>query len=745
MITMKFYTILTSVLLFYVACLLFPIKLAAQYTKADSILVYSYIDRAETHFTNSNYDSALFYCTKAEALSLQTNFKSGYLSALIEATDIYIDKDELQTASTLTNKVNKLGLQIKDSLATAISWLQMAQIKMYSDDFDGALVLFDKSLKYYLADHPTKHSALAYNDMGYTWGRKGELSKQAECLVKSINIYEEYFPHEYGELGIAFSNLSTVFYHLNQLHKAIEYAKKSLVYKEKNGNIDKLSIGCCNISQFYNSIDKVESEKYLQLCVKYALESKKQERIVHSYVTASNFYSANHKPEAALEYELKTIAILETEINDPAMLARRYMAAGNLSSMLEKDSLVCMAYYNKAWAIIQGSPEKISTRDYYLQISNYFYSHQNYLQAYSNYKLYVLYKDSIVLETTRSSIAEIETKYEAKKKDEAIDRLNISQQIKQLEIEKQKAVIAGNTLEAKRKEDEIAFLVQQQELQDARIKQQAAELEKQTLLTKYNQQQLTLAEQQKELQQKELQVQKQAKNIIYVAVGGLLLFCVFAFNRYKLRKKLQQQNELLTIRNSIARDLHDEIGSTLTSIKILSQVSKNNLLKDNEKAATMLTQITDQSEQMQQVMSDIVWAITPDNDKLKNMLTYMREYANHILEPRNIAAKFIVNENLLDQSLDMKQRRDVFLIYKEAVNNVVKYAKASVVTITLSKDADGMLLKIQDDGQGFDTTTIKRSNGLKNMEKRAEGLGGFAKITSQKEIGTTISIFIPTT
>ena len=211
------------------------------YTVADSAAIFSFINKAEDFFTNGNYDSALFYCNQAENLSKQKNFKKGQAYALIEATDVYIDKDDLDKAQTNAIEVNKIGLQLKDSLITAITWMQMAQVKMYGNFFDDAIPLFEKSLQYYLSKHPTRYSALAYNDLGYTWGRKGDLGKQASYLIQSISIYEKYFPAQYGEIAIALNNLSTVYYSLNQRDKAIEYAKQSLVYRAKTGDVSTAS------------------------------------------------------------------------------------------------------------------------------------------------------------------------------------------------------------------------------------------------------------------------------------------------------------------------------------------------------------------------------------------------------------------------------------------------------------------------------------------------------------------------
>jgi two-component system sensor histidine kinase UhpB len=202
---------------------------------------------------------------------------------------------------------------------------------------------------------------------------------------------------------------------------------------------------------------------------------------------------------------------------------------------------------------------------------------------------------------------------------------------------------------------------------------------------------------------------------------------------------------LLMVRNNIARDLHDEIGSTLTSIKILSQVSHNNLQKDQGKASSMLEKITEQSSQMQQGMSDIVWAIAPDNDKMENMVVRMREYITHTLEPKNIRTNFEVDEALLSKSISMEHRRDFFLVFKEAINNAAKYSGAGLVDIRLSGDNRKIQLAISDDGVGFDTGRITSSNGIRNMRTRTEALNGKFNIQSSSGKGVKLEIEIPAT
>jgi len=245
----------------------------------------------------------------------------------------------------------------------------------------------------------------------------------------------------------------------------------------------------------------------------------------------------------------------------------------------------------------------------------------------------------------------------------------------------------------------------------------------------------------------ELEIGKQ-KATITIIIGSVILLALMAvgvFNRYQLKKKLQQQQALLEMRNDIARDLHDELGSTLTSIHILSQVSRNHLHLDKEgRAYSLLEKITEQSRQMQQSMSDIVWAIRSDNDKIENMMVRMREYLAETLEAKNIAIRFEAAEELLGYSFSMQQRKDIFLIFKEAVNNAAKYAACTLLEVSFRLCDGRILLEVKDNGVGFEPDKLRSGNGLNNMRTRSASLSGECRIDAAPGKGTTVLLDLPT-
>ncbi len=188
----------------------------------------------------------------------------------------------------------------------------------------------------------------------------------------------------------------------------------------------------------------------------------------------------------------------------------------------------------------------------------------------------------------------------------------------------------------------------------------------------------------------------------------------------------------------IARDLHDEMGSTLSSISILSEAALRGLQADIDRAR--FSTIGNRARQMMETMSDIVWSVNPQNDSMENVLQRMKEFAVEILEPQEIALHFEANETVKNLNLPMEQRKDFYLLFKEAVNNAAKYSDASDLWVTVQTDGGGLSLEVRDNGKGFDPAQVKRGNGLWNMERRAERMGGKFELESGVGEGTTVQV-----
>jgi signal transduction histidine kinase len=141
-------------------------------------------------------------------------------------------------------------------------------------------------------------------------------------------------------------------------------------------------------------------------------------------------------------------------------------------------------------------------------------------------------------------------------------------------------------------------------------------------------------------------------------------------------------------------------------------------------------------------LSDIVWTTKQTEDNFDNVLVKMKEFTSEILEAKDIFYNFNT-DTLPDVKLSPSKQYNFYLIFKEALNNIVKYSKADEVTIDLNRNEETLVMTITDNGFGFDEKQIKSGNGLGNMRKRTESLGGTITITSKVGEGTKINLEIP--
>lgn len=152
-----------------------------------------------------------------------------------------------------------------------------------------------------------------------------------------------------------------------------------------------------------------------------------------------------------------------------------------------------------------------------------------------------------------------------------------------------------------------------------------------------------------------------------LALGGLLYF----IHRLRINRILAVEN----LRNRVARDLHDDMGSTLSTINILSTMAKSKLNTDNVRASEYLGKISDNSQRMMEAMDDIVWSIKPMNDSMQKITARMREIATSVLEAKDIDLQFRSDDSTEEVKMDMEARRDFFLLFKEAINNIANTLK----------------------------------------------------------------------
>ena len=208
------------------------------------------------------------------------------------------------------------------------------------------------------------------------------------------------------------------------------------------------------------------------------------------------------------------------------------------------------------------------------------------------------------------------------------------------------------------------------------------------------------------------------------------------------RKEFEKQMAIITAqqeeRNRISADMHDELGSGMTAIRLMSEIAKN---KMKENTPPEIERISQSADDILNKMNAIIWSMNSKNDSLGNLVSYIRAYATEYLEGTSVNCRVNIPDFIHEQELSGDKRRNIFLCVKETLNNMLKHSKASEITIHII--ANGILqIAIHDNGIGIDLQNIRQfGNGLQNIDRRMKSIGGDFKI--EKNNGTESVLTLP--
>jgi signal transduction histidine kinase/ligand-binding sensor domain-containing protein len=228
----------------------------------------------------------------------------------------------------------------------------------------------------------------------------------------------------------------------------------------------------------------------------------------------------------------------------------------------------------------------------------------------------------------------------------------------------------------------------------------------------------------------------------------LFLFLLFSFwinyqnSKAKLKRKLVGLQQLEQQRNKITADLHDDIGSTLSSLQLNSAIAQQLIRKDLPQAEKLLTKIENQSKDLADKIGDIIWSMKPGKNEFMTMSSRIKNFANDILSSTNINYKIKIDKNIDENIKDITTRKNIVLFIKEATNNAAKYSQATYFEIKIEMTDNIIQIEIQDNGIGF-AISETNGNGIGNMKRRIEELKGVFIIISDSRRGTIIKATIP--
>jgi ligand-binding sensor domain-containing protein/two-component sensor histidine kinase len=222
-------------------------------------------------------------------------------------------------------------------------------------------------------------------------------------------------------------------------------------------------------------------------------------------------------------------------------------------------------------------------------------------------------------------------------------------------------------------------------------------------------------------------------------VACCMLGLLYGLYLYRIRQLLKVER----LRTRIATDLHDDIGASLTRIALFSDIAKD----EARSAAPRLSEIADRigkdARELLEAVSTLVWSIDPRHDRLEEVLIYMKEFAQEMFELKGISYRFTADESLTGLRLPVETRRNLLLVFKEAIHNIVRHAECTEARVDIMLSDQEVCLSVADNGKGFAHADGPGGHGLSNMKGRAKAAGGDLTITSSIEAGTRVDLRVP--
>lgn len=613
----------------------------------------------------------------------------------------------------------------------------------------------------------------AYYNQSLYYYRHGELDKAIETNLKAQKMSEE--AGDIISITHCLLHTGVIYKELGNHEESNNYYRKALTLAEQTG--DKVAKGYIysNIAINYKyKGDYENSFKFQRLALQTQVELDDKKNIANVYLNTGQLFAeimeqkfsvrdsslAKQMQDSAIECYSRSKEIFEA-LGEKTDYAKVLCELGRIFT-IKKDFEKAESFLNKGLNFTTQSGDRKEKMYAYLCLSDLFSLKQEPAEALKYHRLYSSLRDSIFNETTAKTITELNTKYETGKKEKQIVLLEKQQEINRIELILKQEQINKQALADKDKTQTIMLVSKDNEIKGLQVIKQSVELEKQKEETEKKKSEVVLLYKETELQQARLQKVKLTQSFTFLGIIALLLFGGFTYYRFRQRKQLseklslslaelkQTQKQLLdaeleraqeNVRLRISRDIHDEIGSNLTKISLLSELVSSNGENHDAESNKSLNEISHYATSVNNSLSEIIWAVNPKQDTLDSLLAYMRNHSHSFLQDTGISLKIIFPESVASFHLNPDLKRNIFLVLKEALNNSVKYSKAKNIEIKFSLKDKQFSFYVKDDGRGFDVSHNHSSgNGLSNMADRMEQSKGKLKIISSPGMGCTVEV-----
>lgn len=526
------------------------------------------------------------------------------------------------------------------------------------------------------------------------------------------------------------------------LQSALLYVDTAIMWYLKVGKPDRLAM-CYQIRADYKmqSGKLKESLHDCDTAIIYAERAGKQAPKAAVYKAMGNVYFLqNDYEQSRINYE-KAYEIFG-KLEDSLTMAGILNKLGNIYE-IKKEYDQSIQYYEKALAMNTTNKHETNFSEYYSNISNVWLKKGDKKKAEANALKAITYaknqKNDLQLAKAQKMLSTIYLKLDSNKAaiKAASESFAIATGIESKAAQETSSdVLAEGYYKTGDYKNAYHYLQISKRLNDSMAKEkydnEIAAMQT-TFRVNEKDKEILLLNKDKVLQQQALQQQR------FLLIGAIIiaLLSLVGIWLFINRNRLKQQMKELQLRNQIAADLHDEVGSSISSIHMLSAMAAQ---QGNEaKRSTILATMSSNAKETMEKMGDIVWMIKPDDTEAGSLKERIERFVYDICGSKNIAVT-VQLEDLEKVKFSMQQRKNLYLLVKEAINNAVKYSGTTVIDITAKLVSRQLVVRVKDSGNGFDSTTIKKGNGMGNMQRRAGELGARLQIQSEKSAGTMVEM-----
>ncbi len=610
---------------------------------------------------------------------------------------------------------------------------------------DSARVYYEKAARMSRKSKFPNLEVRSVNNLGMLEWNSGNLNEALRLFFEALRLNEKVPPGLMRTSDSAMqNNIGLIYQELHIYDKALEYHKLAYKDRQQKRTRMELAASCNNLGICYERLgNTAEAEKYYKEGISFAKEYNPAEY----YKLLENYSGILVDREQYPEAEKLLLEILDRPESITLTNRSRLGIFSELTNiyvnLLQPEKAI--EYGKQGLAVIEEDPElKFYAADLYLDLSRAYYMNNEVDRGHTYSKKFSEATNNRFTAENAKGIADMEVRYETEKK----EKLIAEGRLRLLQAEALTAVKEAQLMKSEAESGKKEKLIAENRVKLLRAEADAAGKEK------------VIAQNRAALLQSEADARKKNQMfmiaisfILFLSVIGYLLFRQQRLKRRQMEKEfelksalaqIESQNRLQEQRLSISRDLHDNIGAQLTFIISSLDNLKYRLTENIPAAGNKLEGISSFTQQTIIELRDTIWAMNTKHITFEDLRARIGNFIEKAREAdESIDFRFTIDPALMNVELSSVTGMNIYRTIQEAVNNAIKHSEAAKMEITVTDAQDSISIDMRDDGRGFDQAGTLAGNGLRNMEKRIEGIGGSFSLSAAPMEGTHIAIHLP--